>query len=67
MHPLMSCVNIQTDRNTQATSDLQSFNKCRLISYIQPAQNETLLKALQEKKMTVLGNFSLLAGQIPKK
>ena len=27
----------------------------RLVSYIQPAQNEELVKALQKKKMTVLG------------
>jgi len=30
-------------------------NPCRLISYIQPAQNKELVTALQDKKMTVLG------------
>ena len=30
---------------------------CRLISYIYPARNEGLLKALQQKQMTVVGEL----------
>ena len=33
----------------------------RLVSYIQPARNEDLVKALQERKMTALGtSFGLV-------
>ena len=30
---------------------------CRLVSYIQPARNKDLLDQLQQKKMTVLGEW----------
>ena len=37
----------------------------RLVSYIQPARNEDLVKALQEKKMTALGESFGLVPTVP--